>query len=186
VGATQTRTLPPFTSIHLAGANRISVHVGDEQKVVVHADDNLLDNITTDVRSGELVVSDTGSYSAKTPMAVDVTVPELSSVTLSGSGILAVEGVRAADFAVDAPGSGILSASGTTERLDASLQGSGDLQLQDLVAQDARASLSGSGRLQVNATRTLDASVSGSGAIFYSGSPEVTQSVSGSGVIIGQ
>jgi hypothetical protein len=36
-----------FTSVDLAGANIVVVHVGREQKVVVHADDNLLGRVTT-------------------------------------------------------------------------------------------------------------------------------------------
>ena len=186
VEATQARSLPPFSSIDLAGSNRVTVRVGGEQSVVVQADDNLIEHVTTEVRGGELVVSETGSYATASPMVVDVTVPELDSVTLSGSGIVAVDDVNAESFVVRAPGSGILRVSGTATALDASLVGSSDIQLQDLVAQDAKASVSGSGRMQVHATETLDASISGSGAIFYSGSPEVAQSISGSGVIIGR
>jgi Putative auto-transporter adhesin, head GIN domain len=186
VSASQARSLPPFSSIHLAGSNRVTVYVGGEQSVVVHADDNLIEHVTTNVRDGALVVSETGSYATTSPMAVDVTVPELDSVTLSGSGILGVEGVSSRAFVVRAPGSGIIKASGTANALDASLDGSGDVQLQDLLAQDARASVSGSGRMQVHATRTLVASISGSGAIFYTGGPQVTQSISGSGVVIGR
>jgi Putative auto-transporter adhesin, head GIN domain len=187
VAATQLRELPAFASIDLAGTNSVVVHVGGRQSLVVHADDNLIEHVTTDVRSGKLVIADAGSFSARTPMRVEVSVPTLDAVTLSGDGLITVDTVSARHFRAQLPGSGVLHASGTADTLDAKLGGSGDLQLQDLTARAATVAVSGSGRLQVRATAALDASVSGSGAILYSGDPrEVTRSVTGTGAIIKQ
>jgi hypothetical protein len=133
------------------------------------------------------VIADSGSFTARTPIRVDVSVPTLDAATLSGDGIVTVDAVSAKQFRVELPGSGVLRASGTADRLDATLGGSGDLQLQDLTARDATVAVTGSGRLQVHATATLDASVSGSGAIFYAGEPrDVTRSITGTGAIIKQ
>jgi hypothetical protein len=187
VAATQARDLPAFTAVDLAGSNNLTVHVGGRQAVVVRADDNLLEHVTTQVRNGTLVIGNTGSFTTRSPMSVEVTVPSLDAVSLSGSGLVNVDGVRGAKLTVRAPGSGLLTASGTVGRLDASLAGSGDLQLRDLSARDVEATVSGSGRLQVKATGSLDASVTGAGAIFYSGNPgKVTRSVTGSGAILEQ
>jgi hypothetical protein len=183
--ATQTRSVPAFTRFDLAGASAVTVHVGGKQAVVVRADDNLIDLVTTEVRDSELVIGTNGSFTAKTPMTVDVTVPTLDAATLSGSGLVVVDGLRAAQFTVDVAGSGVLTVTGIVERLDADLGGSGDVRLEGLAAQDVTATVSGSGRLQVNATGDLDASVSGSGAIFYSGNPSnVTTSITGTGAVI--
>jgi Putative auto-transporter adhesin, head GIN domain len=187
VEATQTRQLPSFTSVDLAGANVVTVHVGDKQAVVVHADDNLLQFITTDVRDGELVIANTGTFTARSPMRVDATVPNLDAATLSGAGVVTVDTVKAEKFVARLPGTGVLHVSGTVRSLDATLNGTGDLQLQNLISHDATVAVAGSGRLQVNTTGTLDASVSGSGAIFYQGNPtNVTRSVTGSGAINAQ
>ena len=67
--ATQTRTLPSFTAVDLTGSSTITVHVGAEQAVVVHADDNLLDHVKTDVRDGALVVSERGSFGIESSAA---------------------------------------------------------------------------------------------------------------------
>jgi hypothetical protein len=184
VAATQARHLPSFTSVDLAGANVVTVHVGGKQAVVVHADDNLLQFVTTNVRNGELVIDGTGSFTARSPMHVDVTVPKFEAATLSGDGVVTVDVVEAEQFATRLPGNGVLRVSGTVDRLDATLEGSGDIQLENLIVRDATAKVSGTGRLQVHATGTLDASVSGTGVILYSGNPsKVTQSVTGSGAI---
>jgi hypothetical protein len=184
VAAGQTRALPTFRGVELAGAADVVVHVGGPQKVVVHADDNLVRLVTTRVLGGDLVVGTRGSFSTARQMVIDMTVPSLSSATLSGSGVVVVEGLRAWRFVVDVPGSGVLSVSGKADRLTATLGGSGDVQLQDLVAHDATVLVAGSGRLLVQATGALDAKVSGVGAIVYTGNPtSITQRITGTGSI---
>src|SRR5207248_9324692 len=137
---TATRKGPSFTAVDLAGVNHVAVHVGGKQHVVVHADHNLLRRVSTVVRDGRLVIGTTpGSFSTRKPMSVDVTVPSLDSVTLSGSGTVTVDGVRATQFKVDAPGTGVLRVWGRTDRLTATLGGSGDVQLEGLIAREATA-----------------------------------------------
>lgn len=185
IAATQSRHVRSFRSVELAGANIVTVRVGGKQTVTVRGDDNLIRFITTRVTSGKLVVDQSGSFTTKSRMGVAVTVPALDAVTLSGSGILTVDGVSGSRFSVRVPGSGLLTATGAAARLDARLSGSGDVRLQDLTARDVTATVSGSGRLQVHALRSLDASLSGSGAIFYSGNPaKVTRNISGNGAIL--
>ncbi len=185
VTATQTRTVPSFSEIDLAGASAINVQVGDVQTVVVHADDNLIERVTTEVRDGTLVVEETGRFSTSSPLTVDVTVPTLAAVTLSGSGHVRVAGVRAGDFTVRVSGSGQMIVAGQVERLDASLPGSGNVLLRGLTARDVTATVAGSGHLEVWASMSLDASIPGSGEIVYAGHPAtVRQSISGSGAVV--
>jgi hypothetical protein len=187
VAATQSREVAAFQSIDLAGSNNVVIRVGERQSVVVKADDNLLDRVTTEVQSGRLVIANTpGSFTTKSPMRVEIDVPALDALTLSGSGNIVVSGVEAKRLAVSLPGSGTLAGNGTATRLDVTVGGSGMVQLTRLVASDVRADVSGSGSIFVTATKRLDASVSGSGAILYAGSPpNVTRNITGSGAITG-
>jgi hypothetical protein len=186
IAGSQTRQVPGFTSVDLAGGNVVTIRAGRTQSVVVHADDNLLGRVTTSVRRGRLVIGNApGSFSTQSPMWVDVRVPSLDSVLLSGSGVVTIKGVRATRFAVVLAGSGVIHASGTVARLDAALGGSGDAQLQRLVAQDVHAVVGGSGRIVLTATKTLDAQVPGRGEIVYGGDPaRVSTDVTGSGAVI--
>jgi hypothetical protein len=187
VSVTQTRTLPPFQAVELAGASEVTVHVGESQVVEVQADDNLVDRITTKVVGGALVIETRGSFTAVSPMTVSVAVPDLEAVTLSGSGAVRINGVNQQELQVQLPGDGLVAVTGEVDRLEASLAGTGDAQLQELIARDVVASVPGTGRLQVYATRSLDASVAGTGAIFYTGNPsDVKQSVTGTGAIVRQ
>ena len=187
VAATDVREVAAFTGVELAGSNNVVIHVGGKQHVVVRADDNLLRRVTTTVQGPTLVVGNTsGSFETKSPMSVDVTVPTLSGLMLSGSGNIVVSGVRADRLEVTLSGSGTLTGSGAAEKLDVTVPGSGSVELFPLVAGDVRAAVSGSGSIFVTATKRLEGSVSGSGAIIYAGNPEaVTKNVTGSGAITG-
>lgn len=185
VAATEYRELPPFATVELAGANVVMVRVGPAQSVAVTADDNLVDHVTTTVRSGSLFIDDYGSFTTETPMTVAVSVPSLDGVRLSGTGTVTVEGVTGTDFIADLSGTGTLEASGTVDRLTAVLSASGTVELRGLVAHDAIARLEGTGEINVHATSTLDATLTGTGSIVYSGSPFVTTHNAGTGSITG-
>lgn len=183
--AAQTRHLAAFGSVDLTGSSNVTIHVGGQQSVVVHADDNLLRQVTTQVHTGTLVIGTRGSFTTKTPMRVEISVPSLAALTLSGSGSIMARNIHAPRLTVRLSGSGVVRAGGTVTRLDVSLGGSGDAQLGQLVARDVHAILAGSGRIVTYAASTLQASIPGSGTIAYRGNPaHVTRSVTGSGDII--
>ena len=99
VPATQARDVAEFDSVELAGSNNVVIRFSGKQSVVVRADDNLLDRVTTEVQSGTLVVANTpGSLTTKSPMSVEVNVPTLTSLTLTGSGNIVVNGIEAASL----------------------------------------------------------------------------------------
>jgi putative autotransporter adhesin-like protein len=165
IAATDVRAVPAFDGVELRGSNNLVVRVGPKRAVTVYADDNLLGRVTTRVEGGALVVGNrAGSFTTRSPMYVEITTPSLRSVVLSGSGVV--------------------RASGRAASLDVALTGSGDAQLEQLVAREVTVVVSGSGRAVVTATRALDASVTGSGVIVYGGNPlHVTSSVTGVGAI---
>jgi Putative auto-transporter adhesin, head GIN domain len=183
--ASETRDVDPFGSVELAGSNNVVIRVGEQRSVIVRADDNLLDRVTTDVQSGKLVVGNTpGSFSTNSPMSVEVSVPTLRALTLSGSGNIVVGGIKAESLTVSLPGSGTLTASGTTTTLRVTVSGSGMVQFNRLVASNVQAVVSGSGTVFVIATKSLDASVPGDGTIIYAGNPpDITRSITGTGAI---
>jgi hypothetical protein len=185
---TQTRPVAPFTSVALAGSNDVTVLVGARQSVSVRARQDMLGHVSTHVRDRTLVIADVpGRGSAAGPMGISVAVPTLTSLAIApgGSGMMDVGPVANRSLTVVLAGSGLLRASGITDRLTVRLTGSGDLELGQLTARDAHVTVSGSGRAAVTATRSLAAVLSGSGMIQYGGNPaHLSTSVSGSGVII--
>jgi Putative auto-transporter adhesin, head GIN domain len=182
--ATQTRTVASFTSLDLAADNNVTIIAGRPQSVLVHADSNQINHVTTQVVAGTLLIGDTGSVTARGPVSVEVSVPSLTALSLSGSGQISATGISTPQLTVTISGSGLVSAAGTATRLDVTINGNGTAQLSRLTARDAQAVISGSGLIQVTATASLDAAIPGSGTIIYSGNPpQVTTSVTGSGTV---
>ena len=109
------------------------------------------------MKSGTLVIGNTpGSFSTKSPMSVEVTVPRLNALTLTGNGNVVVDDIEAESLKVDLPGSGTLTGTGTATRLDVTVGGSGVVQFTQLVAKDVRAAVTGSGSILITATNSLD------------------------------
>jgi hypothetical protein len=186
VAGTQVRHLEPFSAVDLAGANTVTIRVGPAQQVTVRGDDNLLDRVTTAVSAGTLAIGNRGSFRTTAPMNVDIAVPELTGVTLSGSGTIAVSGMEADTFTVRLPGAGTIDASGQVHRISATLGGAGTIQLTGLIARDAVAVIDGSGTIVLYASRSLDARIAGTGTIEYTGSPRnVSRHLTGTGSISG-
>lgn len=186
VTASETRTVPSFTAVDLAGTNEMTVQVGQPQQVIVRADENLLDQVVTEVDGGVLVVSDRGSFTTRSPMSVTVTVPSLRSATLSGTGQLVVTGVAADTFTARLPGTGTMVASGRADRVDVSVSGEGALMLDSLLATDATVTVGGAGSVAIHASGSLRATVSGTGSVVYTGHPHsVSKTVTGVGSVSG-
>ncbi|HEY6069418.1 MAG TPA: DUF2807 domain-containing protein, partial [Gaiellaceae bacterium] len=91
--AAQTRTVSAFSSVELAATNNVTILVGGKQRVVVRGDDNLLGRVTTTVRDGRLVVGTRGSITTASPMSVEIGMPSLDALTLSGSGTVTADNI---------------------------------------------------------------------------------------------
>jgi len=85
-----------------------------------------------------------------------------------------------ADFGVS--GSGKVKASGTAQKVKASLSGSGKVLASNLDTDSCDIHISGSGDVEISVKTTLDANISGSGSVSYKGNPShVNSHSSGSG-----
>ena len=183
-GASEVRHVAPFTAVELAGGTSVTVTVGEPRRVVVHADDNLIDHVTTRVVAKRLIVGNTGSFTTSSPMRVDVRVPRLDALVLSGGGLLQASDVSARVLRVTHSGGGVVQARGSVGTLSVLLSGGGTAELAALVARDARVELTGAGTVLVDTTNSLRAVLSGSGSIVYAGSPpHVSSRVTGTGTI---
>jgi hypothetical protein len=184
--ASETREVESFTALSLSGGFDVVVTVGGAQKLTVRGDDNLLEDVESNVDEGTLELSqpDDVDLEPKAGLTVEITVPELESIELSGAGDVNVEDLSGGEFRVDVSGAGNVEATGEVDRVEADVSGAGALRLSELVAREASVDLSGAGDIHVHATESLTASLSGAGNIVYSGDPaDVETDVSGVGQI---
>jgi len=177
------RDLAAFDRLQSSIPGDVDVLKGDHWSVAVRADDNIVPLIKTDVSGGVLKVSAAGSFSTRTPIRLAVTVAgDFPDADLLGSGDLTFLGVDQKHLAVNLQGSGDAYLSGSVEKLDLKIMGSGDVHAERLLSKDLKVSLMGSGNIEAHASESVDIALMGSGDVKVSGSPpKVRSSALGSG-----
>ena len=177
----QTRDVAKFTRIDNRASVDVRLHVGEAQRVRVRAGEKVIHDVGTEVRDGTLHVTFDHHGFGGNDVVVEASVPALSAVETSGSGDIDVDGIEADAFKLRSDGSADIWLAGTAGRLAVNIDGSGDADLGDLAAREARVFVGGSGDADVRADDKLDVTVDGSGDVRYHGHPQLTQNVDGSG-----
>lgn len=181
---TERRPVSDFQGVAVDATADVRVRVGGPFSVMVTAEPDVVDRVTTDVRDGTLVIGARASYSSQRGVIVEVEVPALDHMALAGAGRLAASGVSADSFRVSLPGSGEVRAEGRAGRLVVRVDGSGNARLFDLQARRAEVRVGGAGNVDVTVAEAIDALVTGAGNVVYDGRPPtVVTRADGSGRI---
>ncbi|HEY0895257.1 MAG TPA: head GIN domain-containing protein [Sphingobacteriaceae bacterium] len=205
----QDQRIAPFTGINVGGPFNVTVRFGQKEEIRMEGDKEVISRIETRVENGTLKINyrDRRNWSWGTDggskVKIFITVKNLKSLSVSGSGRTVVEGtVRGDSFSAVVSGSGgltadmtvksftgVISGSGTIAAAgaaadsDISVSGSGSFRGKDLKTGSAEVRVSGSGNVSLYVESHLEASLSGSGNIRYSGDPHVDVTKSGSGSV---
>ena len=162
---TQKRDVAGFTRLDNSDSVDVRVRVGERQRVVVRAGENVIDDVGTEVRDGTLHVTfDHDGWDAG-DVVVEASVPKLTGIEAYGSGDIDADGIAAGAFELRSHGSADISLAGTAGRLALELDGSGDADLGGLATRAARVASSGSGSADVRADERLEVAVDGSGDV---------------------
>lgn len=171
--AQEPRKLASFSKVKANGSSDVYIKVGPKQSVVVHAEDDELGQIKTEVRNGELKVwrESRGRRFGNHSAHVVISVPALTRLESNGSGDAEVENMKAKEFTLVQQGSGDVSIDGSCDEIDITSQGSGDLESSKLLCGQVEVRLRGSGDMelgQVKATR-IELDAVGSGDVTMKG-----------------
>lgn len=182
VPASEIRAVSGFEGLVVDDSLNVTVQVGASSSLVtIHADDNLLAFVSTEVEGGRLILAVQEGYRLDPAPEIEVRMPTLSSLVYAGSGRLQLEGVSGESLELTLAGSGELYASGQVVGLAVRLVGSGDLDLFDLLADRVVVDATGSGDVRLFAREQLRVRRVGSGDVVYRGAPAVTQKCFGNG-----
>ncbi len=148
---TQLRQIEGFKALSVSIGGQINFQVAPQFKVELQAQQNVLDVLETRIIGEELTlkIRDGKRLSSSAQVIVNISGPFLKDLHLSGSGNVDV--------------SGNLS----TEELDLTVSGSGNIHLQQAALDRLKANISGSGGIFIaaGATRYEQLRISGSGSI---------------------
>lgn len=194
----ETRITDAYDKISVAGAFNVELFTGEEGKVTINAEENLVKHILTENRGGKLIIKVQDGYSLypSNKKKIYITVPfkDIESVSLSGSGTIYTkenEVIHSDTFFTAIAGSGDLKLDVNCEKLRGKIAGSGDLNLKgkassfeyevagsgdlnsyDLKVQDVTLKVVGSGNANVYCDGNLTVKVIGSGDVSYKGNPQ--------------
>ena len=185
---TETRELRSFSGLNLSGSKRISVVYGSQFKVELKGSSNLISRYKSEVTGGILNVGYENRVNVvDDDISVQVTLPEIEEVNLSGSGKINITGFPDEDrLKVRISGSGKVTVedSFNIDKVEVDISGSGDADLDEVKATEADIDISGSGSVRLGVENYLKARISGSGKVYYWGNAEVDSRISGSGKVI--
>jgi len=205
---TETRDVRDFDEVVVQGRGELILEQGDVESVVIEADEAAMSHVKAVVEGRRLVLGlDHWWDHLLLPAALlrfRVSAVMLKRVTISGSGTVLADALRADDLSLEISGSGDMAfpqltaralslgisgggkmtVSGVAESVAVRFSGSGKVQTGELATQAAEVRISGSGNVKVNAAQTLDVQISGSGSVKYTGQPQISQRISGSGSIV--
>jgi hypothetical protein len=164
---TEDISVKDFSKIKLENVANVYVTTGESISVEFTAYENILDYMDADVYNDELVLKFRHSIdvSSNEEIRVDITMPELEKVTLSGVG----------NFYIDGP---------KQDRLDVDLNGIGNINAFDLPVYKSDIDINGTGNVKVQALDDLNVDINGIGKVYYQGSPKVSSHIHGLGDVI--
>lgn len=202
----ETRNVSGFTKVIFGVSGNLYIRQGSEYRLEIEGNRSVLDEIDTEVSGGRLMIKrDVWRFTLRDEkVTVNITMPELEGLSVSGSGSAEVyEFSNIDDLELNVSGSGkllanslktdelncvisgsgdiLLKGEGSADRGEITISGSGSFRGEEVEIDHLTAKISGSGTCYCKAGDSLEAIVSGSGSIFYSGDPSVDARVSGSG-----
>lgn len=163
------RDVGTFEKIGLGISADLYLKQGANTEVIIEGPENVLEKIETEVKNGNLTIRyDSWRFSNSSRVKMYITVPVISGLSVSGSGDIIAETTIEADD------------------ITFSISGSGEINLQDLKAENAKVGISGSGNVLLAGSGTLkklDLSISGSGDLDAEklAAEDFTARISGSG-----
>jgi hypothetical protein len=160
-----TYTVPRLTDVRHNGSGHLTVQDLNGTPLVVAEQGSGALLLTGRVASLNAALNGSGNIDAETLQSGGGT------VSMSGSGRLVVGQMQGEHVTANLNGSGQLRVAGAVHRLVARSNGSGHLDLADLVSDQADLSSTGSGGITANVRQSLVAQNGGSGGIRVYGNP---------------
>jgi len=202
------RSVSSFNKVELNGVGTLYITQGDEEKLKVEAERNILPHIESKVRGNTLIIGFeddkwTQVVQPTEPIKYFLTLKEVSNIELSGAGRVVSEHLEASELRITSSGAGDIEIDTlTADNLIVKLSGAGNCNISGQVI-DQRITISGAGNYSAEslqteitsihvsgmgtselwATEELDIEISGAGNVRYYGNPHVTQEISGAGNI---
>ncbi len=191
-----------FTVVSASEGLDVFVTQGSDYKILVEADENIIDLIGTDVKDGRLKIHAIENIGRATKK-VYVTLPEVTGLRSSSGADLIVQNVieserieldassgsdlnvelNAQEVSAEASSGADIKVAGQTDYLYADASSGADIRAKGLIAKKCTADASSGSDISVNVTESLVADASSGADISYTGEASVETKKSASGSV---
>ncbi len=156
-----------FIAIDLENVSNVYVEVGASRKVVFTAYENILPYMDAIVIGDELLLRFNKDINVNSDeeIRVDIMIPELEKVTLSGVGNFYLTGPQ-------------------QYKLEVELNGVGNVEAFDLKVLNGIIDINGNGNVEIDAKEHLSVDIDGLGNVYYRGNPELSVDINGLGEVV--
>jgi hypothetical protein len=170
---TQEEAITGFDMLDISHGFQVDVSQGETFRVVIRADDNLVEHVQV-VKEGSSLrigLKPGRSYTLiGSTLEAEVTMPELSGADLSGGSHLRGE-IDVGNVTFDLSGGSHVTLGGSAGDLTVDAGGGSHAKLASLQVVNANVQASGGSHVTVNPSGTLNAKASGGSQVRYVGSP---------------
>lgn len=182
---TETREVSGFTGVKLQAIGDMTITVGEDESLVIAAEDNILEKITSKVSGGVLEVGFDGGFNIVPTKSIryTITVPSLDKLEIEGAGSVHVSGVDSDRLRVKIDGAGDITITGKAADQDITINGTGSYNGFDLESDTVKVDINGAASVNVNAADELTVNIDGAGSVIYTGDPHVKPTINGLGTI---
>ncbi len=187
----QDRKIGQFTAISAGTGLDVYIIQGDKEAVSVETDENLQDNIITEVRGDKLVVKVEESIRRAKAMSVYITIVDVNKINISSgcdfetkskikvqelditvsSGADAKLDIQADKLSCSVSSGADANLWGTANYFSAKASSGSDLNARELSAKICKAKASSGADVSVNASEEIQASANSGGDVTYYGNP---------------
>jgi hypothetical protein len=189
----QERKVEPFSGVDVGGAFKVFLTQGDAEKLVVEADANLLDVITTEVRGNTLTISTNEEINDPEALNIYITFKTLEEMEISGACKVTAENTfkltnldldcsgasdaelrfSVENLKMDCSGASKIELFGSAGSVSIDVSGASSLEAIELEAGTLEADVSGASNVKISVSRDLSAEVSGAACLKYKGDPSI-------------
>ncbi len=182
---TETRDLPDFTTINSTIVADIFVTQGPLEPIRIEAQQNILDELETQVSINTLTISFDECVEDVDNIRIFITIPDIRALILTGVGSMnTVNQIDVDDLDINLTGVGNFNLEGTADNLNVLITGVGDVLGFSFNTDQCNINITGEGDAEVFVNNELNVTITGIGTVFYLGSPTVTSTITGTGSVI--
>jgi hypothetical protein len=177
------RDLKAFKKIRIELVADVQIKAGKNHNITIQADENIIKNISSSIKNGQLQVLAKKNFSTSSPIRLTIEMKDLDEIQHYGTGNISIDNVTNDKLGIFLAGTGDVYARGRADEMKARVDGSGNLNLQKLKVKDAYIHIEGMGNSFLDASNSINAKINGMGDIIYTGNPTIKRTGMGMGMV---